>query len=128
MKKLIKRTIACTLAVIMAASTCLSAGAYSPENNWSVQYYQGDALNYSKRYCNTTVTVWGKGYQTYCANITGANNRYVNVEIMDSTFFITTTGYSAIIPYQSSYSGVLNVSFTAMGSICIANGSVGQNK
>lgn len=113
---------------VMAASM-MSIGAsstYIQKKSWSVSYVYGNAnMCYSS---TKEIYVHGEGYMTYCENIDGSNNRLVHVtsgSVVD--YNITTTGFSAVIPYYNTGTNKVTFHLEPEGTTyCMAEGSLGH--
>ena len=132
MSKVLKKITAVALsAVIASCAFGVGVSAYEAVGDWNINFMNHAPANQPglTPSCQSEIPVYGGGYQTYCASISGSNDRYVKVTAEGiSDFRITTTGYSNVVRcVPSGYTITFNF-YGIGGTSCVANGTVGYNK
>lgn len=127
MKK-VKGFVAAVAAVViqLGAIGGSTASAYSSKGSWSTRYVHGAPNSPTSYTGSVTMYTYGGGYQTYCASLTGSNDRYVTVSASGMVSYnITSTGYS--VPKSiSTSSNQVTMHFSAhSGGNATANGTAG---
>lgn len=128
-KNLIKKSVLLTAGVTTILSTCaINASAYTKQKAWNASYVLngGASVNHLDK---QSVRVNGYGYKTYCSNIGGSNDRYIQVKPQGGAKFrITSKGYSSVFYVNVGNSREFNIEFGAHGKTnCSAGGTVGWN-
>lgn len=131
MKKIFKRSVAAVMAVASLAfgMVGVNAGAeYQSMDTWRLFIVNNDPeVPNQARKTTCNIPAYSGGYQSHCINITGSNDRKVDVTSnVGLSWTITQTGYSSV--HTSKVGGTATFTFTASATTTLtSNGTIGYD-